>query len=99
MPLVIAIGQTHPLLQLSLNYVVFVLGCPFNLISISKLTHTLDLLVLFVNKCVLVQDRCTRRTIGAGHEFGGLYQLTPPIVCVSSASPTLSHQHLGHPNL
>ena len=48
------IGQTHPLPQLSLNSVLFVLGYPFNLISISKLTRTLDLSVLFVNNFILV---------------------------------------------
>ena len=93
------IGQTHPLSQLSLHSVLFVPGCPFNLISISKLTRTLDVSVLFVNSSVLIQDRRTGRTIGAGHESGGLYRLTPPVACVSSTSPALAHQRLGHPSL
>lgn len=87
---------THPLLQLTFKLVLFVLGCPFNLISISELICTLDLLVLFVNKFDLVQDRHTGRTIGARHESGGLYQLTPPVACVSLISLALTHQHLGH---
>nr|KYP48824.1 hypothetical protein KK1_029465 [Cajanus cajan] len=75
------IGQIHPLPHLPLHSVLFVPGCPFNLISITKLTSTLDFFVLFVNNSVLIQDRRTGQTIGAGHEFGGLYRLSSPIAC------------------
>ena len=68
---------THPLPQLSLNFVLFVPSCPFNLISTSKLTRTLDFSVLLVNNFILVQDRHIGQTIGAGHKSGGLYQLMP----------------------
>lgn len=47
-------GQTHPSSKLSLDSVLYVPGCPFNLISISKLTRTLDYSVLFVNNSVYV---------------------------------------------
>nr|KYP57490.1 Retrovirus-related Pol polyprotein from transposon TNT 1-94 [Cajanus cajan] len=92
------IGQIHPLTHLPLHSVLFVPGCPFNLISISKLTSTLDFSVLFVNNFVLIQDRRTGQTIGAGHESGELYRLSSPIVCVST-SVDLAHQRLGHPSL
>lgn len=39
---VTGIGQASPLPSLSLNYVLFVPGSPFNLISISKLTQSLN---------------------------------------------------------
>ena len=93
------IKQTHPLLQLSLNFVLYVPGYPFNIIFISKLTRTFDFSVIYVNNFVLILDQCTRQTIRAGHEFGGLYQLTPPIAYVSYASPTFTHECLGHPSL
>jgi len=48
------IGQTHPLPNLSFNFVLFVYGYTVNLIPISKLTHTLDYSVLFVNNFVPV---------------------------------------------
>lgn len=60
-------GQTHPLPNLPLNSVLFVPSCPFNLISISKLTCSLNFFILFVNNFVLVQDRWTKQMIGAEH--------------------------------
>lgn len=41
-------GQTHPLPNLPLNSVLFVPSCPFNLISISKVTHSLNFFVLLL---------------------------------------------------
>jgi hypothetical protein len=56
------LGQAHPLPNLSLDSVLYIPGCPFNLISVNKLTRTLDCSVLFTNNSVYVQDRRTRRT-------------------------------------
>nr|KYP33838.1 hypothetical protein KK1_045283 [Cajanus cajan] len=92
------ISQIHPLPHLPLHSVLFVPGCLFNLIPISKLTSTLDFSVLFVNNSVFIQDRRTGQAIGPGHEFGGLYRLSSPIACVST-SADLAHQRLGHPSL
>ena len=96
------IGQAEPLSSLSLNSVLFVPGCPFSLISISKLTQTLLFSVTFVANSVIVHDRSTRKLIGVGCEYRGLYYLTPPpapVACVTSDSPALFHYRLGHPNL
>lgn len=41
---VTGIGQVSPLSSLSLNYVLLGLGSPFNLISTSKLTRSLNLI-------------------------------------------------------
>ncbi|GAU43000.1 hypothetical protein TSUD_188740 [Trifolium subterraneum] len=93
------LGQAHPLPNLSLDSVLYIPGCPFNLISVNKLTRTLDCSVLFTNSSVSVQDRRTGRTIGAGSESGGLYHLSPAVACVSVASQSLTHQRFGHPSL
>nr|KYP42348.1 hypothetical protein KK1_036257 [Cajanus cajan] len=91
------IGQTHPLPNLPLHYVLFVPGCPFNLIFISKLTCTLNFSNLFVNNSILVQDRRIGRMIGTRHESAGLNRLSPLIIYVS-IFVDLAHQCLGHPN-
>ena len=49
------VGQAEPLRSLPLNSVLFVPGCPFNLISVSKLTQTLPYSVTFTANSVLVQ--------------------------------------------
>ena len=92
------LGQAHPLPNLSLESVLYIPGCPFNLISVHKLIRTLDCSVLFNANSVHIQDRRTGRTIGAGSEAGGLYHLSPPVACASIASQELTHQRLGHPS-
>lgn len=93
------LGQTHPLSNLSLESFLYILSCPFNLIYVHKLTHTLDCSVLFNDKSVYVQYRRTWQTVGAGSESGGLYHLSPSVACASIASHDLTHQRLGHPSL
>jgi len=65
---VTGIGQASPLPSLSLNYVLFVPGSPFNLISISKLTQSLNCSITFSSNSFLIQDRSTGKTIGTGSE-------------------------------
>jgi len=92
------IGHTCPSSNLTPDYVLYILGCPFNLISISKLTRTQNYSILFPNNFVLVQDRRTRQTIGAEHESRGLYYLSQSVACISTAFQALKHQCLGHRN-
>lgn len=76
--------QTSPLPILTVDYMLYVPSCLFNLVSICKLTHTLFYSVTFAKKIVLVQDQGTGMTIRAGHESQGLYYLSevaPPIAC------------------
>jgi len=37
-------------------------------------------------------------SVGAGHEYRGLYYLSQSVTCISTASQDLEHQHLGHPS-
>lgn len=39
------------------------------------------------------------RMIGEGHKSREIYQLTPPVACVSFSSLALAHQCLGNPSL
>ena len=96
------IGFAHPLPSLPLTSVLYTLECPFNLISISKITRTLNCSIIFSDKFVTLQDRITGKTIGIGLESQGLYHLTSKsssAVCVSTDAPLLIHSRLGHPSL
>ena len=96
------IGLAHPLPSLPLISVLYTLECPFNLISISKITRTLNYSIIFSDKFVTLQDQSTGKTIGIGRESQGLYHLTSqssPAVCVSTDAPLLIHNRLGHPSI
>ncbi|RVW88760.1 hypothetical protein CK203_034681 [Vitis vinifera] len=96
------IGLALPLPSLPLTFVLYTPECPFNLISISKITRTLNCSITFSDKFVTLQDRSTGKTIGIGRESQGLYHLTSdssPAVCISIDAPLLIHNRLGHPNL
>ena len=95
------IGQAIISPSITLNSVIYVPECPFNLISISQLTRTLNCSITFTDKCVTLQDRSTGQTIGVGRESQGLYYFpssTSPVAC-STTSPSLIHSRLGHPSL
>ncbi|RVW52614.1 Retrovirus-related Pol polyprotein from transposon TNT 1-94 [Vitis vinifera] len=96
------IGLALPLPSLPLTSVLYTPECPFNLISISKLTRTLNCPITFSDKFVTLQDRSTGKTIGIGRESQGLYHLTSDssaAVCISTDAPLLIHNRLGHPSL
>ncbi|WKA07927.1 hypothetical protein VitviT2T_025697 [Vitis vinifera] len=96
------IGLAHPLPSLPLHYVLYVSECPFNLISINKITRTLNCPITFSDKFMILQDRSTGKTIGIGHESQGLYHLTSPsspAACIFIDAHLLIHNRLGHPSL
>ena len=96
------IGSICPLSSLPLTFVLYVPDFPFNLIFISKLTHDLHYLLTFSHNTITLQDRCTRKTIGIGHESQGLFHLSSPLystACTSTAAPLLLHNRLDHPIL
>nr|KYP40247.1 Retrovirus-related Pol polyprotein from transposon TNT 1-94 [Cajanus cajan] len=97
----IGIGQISPTPSLPLKFVLLVPGCPFNYISISKLTRSLNCAITYTFDSFLIQDRSTGQTIGVGSKSHGLYYLQPSTstICASVESPSLIHRRLGHPSL
>jgi len=97
---VIDFGQTSPLPSLSLDYVLFVPSYPFNLISISKLTHSLNCSIKFTSSSLFKQDQSTN-TIGASSERQGLYCLQSPSPTVYNvyASLDIIHHRFGYQSL
>ncbi|RDX80928.1 hypothetical protein CR513_38435, partial [Mucuna pruriens] len=79
------VGQVSLSSSISLDSVLYIPKCPYNLISLSQLTdrNTGQLL------------------IGEGHESRGLYYLSnnPSTLCFAFISPKLLHNRLGHPSL
>ena len=96
------ISSTCPLPSLPLTSIIYVPDCPFNLISISKLTHDLNCLITFFNNSVTLLDWSTGRTIGIGRESQGLFHLSSPsssTACTSMDTHLLIHNFLRHPNI
>ncbi|KAK2418425.1 putative mitochondrial protein [Trifolium repens] len=95
------IGQVSPISSLSLSSVLLIPNCPFNLISISRLTRSLNCSITFTSDSFLIQDLSTGQTIGTGTESRGLYYLQPSTsnIGVAAESPELLHRRLGHPSL
>ena len=96
------ISSACPLTSIPLTYVLYVPDSPFNMISISKLTHDLNCLIIFPDNSITLQDWSIRRTIDIGHEFQDLLHfssLSSSIVCTSMDTPLLIHSCLGHPNI
>ena len=67
-------GQVS-LSPLKLNSVLFVPQCPYNLISLSQLTRSLNCSVTFTANSFVIQEHGTGRLIGEGRESRGLYYL------------------------
>ncbi|RVW27868.1 hypothetical protein CK203_084964 [Vitis vinifera] len=86
------IGLALPLPSLPLTSVLYTPECPFNLISISKITRTLNCSITFSDKFVTLQDRSTGKTIGIGRELKAsitspqihLLQFAFPLMLLSS---------------
>ncbi|RVX09284.1 Retrovirus-related Pol polyprotein from transposon RE2 [Vitis vinifera] len=98
----LVLGLALPLPFLPLTSVLYTPKCRFNLISISKLTRTLNCSITFSDKFVTLHDRSTGKTIDIGRESQGLYHLTSDsslAVCISTDAPLLIHNRLGHPSL
>ena len=67
----------------------------FDLISVSKLTRTLDCSISFFPDYCLIQDLSTKWIIGRGRESGGLYILeieeSKSFVCPGVVTPFELH--------
>jgi hypothetical protein len=64
--------------SLTLTSVLHVPCFPFNLMSVSRLTKSLNCSSTFLSHDCIFQDLKTERKIGGGIERGGLYYLTVP---------------------
>lgn len=85
---------------ISLTNVLYVPSFHLNLLSVSKLTHSLNCSVTFYPHSCVFQDLSTKKTIGCGKERDGLYYLDLPSTTAASAiSSALWHRRLGHPSL
>ncbi|KAK4403247.1 Retrovirus-related Pol polyprotein from transposon RE2 [Sesamum angolense] len=94
----------RPTDYLTLTNVPFAPKFPVNLLSVNHLTKTHNCSVTFYPSYCVIQDLQTQRTIGTGHERGGLYFLdtTPPVdarALSASVSPLQWYSRLGHPSL
>ena len=69
------VGQISVSASLNLESVLFVPNCPFNLISLSQLTKSLNCSVTFYADLFVIQEHGTGQTTGVGHESRGLYYL------------------------
>ena len=60
---VTGIGHASPLPSLSLDYVLFVPECPFDLILISKFTYSLNCSITFTSDSFFIQEQSTSKTV------------------------------------
>ncbi|KOM48619.1 hypothetical protein LR48_Vigan07g232300 [Vigna angularis] len=95
------IGHVSLSPSLNLQSVLFVPNCPFNLISLSQLTKSLNCSITFDNNSFVIQERGTGKRIGEGYESGGLYHFGshPHVSCIAAPTPKLLHDRFGHPHL
>ena len=68
-------GTIHPTPLINLTSVLSLPQLSFNLISVSKLTRTINCSISFFPNYCLIQDLSTKRIIGKGRESKGLYIL------------------------
>lgn len=88
--------------NITLKNVLCVPSFRLNLMSVSKLTKSLNCcVILFPDFCVL-QDLATGKTIGSGEQCGGLYYMSPlqkiPVSHQVSQPSNIWHMRLGHPS-
>lgn len=95
--------STHLSYDIELLSILHVSSFPFNLLSISKITKTLNCFVSFYPSMCIFQDLETRKMIGMGPEICGLYyldlHLSPSRALQSPISALQWHCCLGHPSL
>ena len=100
---VLGSGTIHPTLLITLTSVLSLPQFSFNLISMSKLTCTLNCSISFFPDYCLIHDLLTKRIIGRGRESGGLYTLdieVPKFVACSIVLTSFElHCRLDHLSL
>ncbi|CAM8896855.1 unnamed protein product [Rhodiola kirilowii] len=100
---VVGSGTVNPTSSLSLTSVLSLPKLSFNLMSVSRLTRSLNCCATFFPDHCVFQDLSTKKIIGKGRQSAGLYildsQLPKSVACTSSADPIDAHCRLGHPSL
>ena len=101
---VLGSGAIHPTPLITLTSVLSLPQFSFNLISMSKLTRTLNCRISFFPDHCLIQDLSTKRIIAQGHEYGGLYifetKVSKSVTCYGVVITSFElHCRLGHPFL
>ncbi|KAM2668187.1 hypothetical protein EV2_019802 [Malus domestica] len=82
----------------------YVPSFPFQLLSVGKITNTLNCLAIFSSHNVIFQDCVTKKTIGEGFYLDGLYYISKSssrgfqAKSNSSQNNQLWHQRLAHPS-
>ena len=97
---VLGSGTIHLTPLITLTSIMSLPEFSFNLISASKLSHTLNCSISFFLNYCLIQDLWTKRVIGRGCESGGLYiletEVPKSITCSGVVTPFELHCRLGH---
>ena len=93
----------HPTPLITLTFVPSLPQFSFNLISMSKLIHTLNCSISFFPGHCLIQDLSTKRIVGRGRKFGGFYiletEVPKSVACSGVVTPFELHCRPGHPSL
>jgi hypothetical protein len=99
-------GKIKLLSQTIASPALYVPSFPFKLLSVGRITTSLNCRVVFSPYNVVFQDLVTRKTIGEGFLFQGLYYFSKDFCipksfqvtgCLAS-EPQLWHQRLAHPS-
>ena len=92
--------KIHPTSLITLTFVLSLLPFSFNLISVSKLTRTLNSNISFFFDYCLIQDLSTKRIISRGRESRGLYILEAKVPTSITCSGVVTlfelYCRLGH---
>ena len=90
----------HPTPLITLTFVMSLPQLSFNLVSMSKLTHTLNCNILFFSEHCLIQDLWKKHIIGRGRESKGLYipetKVSNLVACSGVVTPFELRCRLGH---
>ena len=89
-------GKINLLSDKIVSDVLFVPSFPFQLLSVSKITPTLNCEVILTSSKVVFQDLVTKEMIGEGFFMHGLYYMSPKsqVSKVFQATTNPPHEHL-----
>ena len=101
---VVGKGIVHLISDKIQSMVLYVPSFPFQLLSVGKITNTLNCLVIFSPQSVIFQDCITKKTIGEGFYLDGLYYISKnspsgfQVKSIPNQDNFLWHQCLARPS-